>query len=100
MKQQRGLRLTHAEAKALQIACEPGWTGAFTRQQAPEALFPNTCRIIKFKNETGDTTLAGTQGTILGSIYHPTLGFGYFVEWDDKPRVATFVVGWKIGRAP
>lgn len=95
-----GIRLTEAEANALQVACEPGWTGVFSRSQAPHALFPNDSRVSKFKNEIRDTTLAGMQGTVLGSMYHPTLGFGYFVEWDDKPRVAVFVVGWKIGRAP
>ncbi len=89
--------LSDAAAKALGITQEPGWSNPFTRQQAPQARFPNGSRISKYKSETGDITLAGTQGTVLGSLYHPTLGFGYFVEWDDKPRCAVFVVGWKIG---
>jgi hypothetical protein len=78
---------------------EPGWTGAFTRQQAPGALFANTSRIKKDKGEPGDTTPVGTEGTVLGSYYLPERGFGYFVEWDDKPRVAVFVVGWKLAKA-
>ncbi len=90
------LRLTEAEAEVLQITCEPGWSGAFTRHQEPGAI-PNGSPITKVKSEAGDLTRTGTHGTVLGSLYHSTLGFGYFVEWKDKPRVAAFVVGWKIG---
>jgi hypothetical protein len=78
---------------------EPGWTGAFTRQQAPGALFANTTRIRKDKSERGDATPLGTEGTVLGSYYVPERGFAYFVEWDDKPRLAVLVLGWKLARA-
>jgi hypothetical protein len=94
------VEMTQEAAEALCIRQESGWTGHFTRQQAPGALFANGSRVIKLKTETGDRNPAGTGATVLGSIYHPALGMGYFVEWDDKPRTAVFVVGWKIGRRP
>jgi hypothetical protein len=77
----------------------PGWTGAFTRDQAQGALFLNKARIKKAKGELQDLTPLGTEGTVLGSLHVPGIGFGYFVEWDNKKRHAIFVVGWKIGRA-
>lgn len=92
--------LTEGETAALQILNEPGWTGGFTRQQACGALFRNDSRVSKTKSEPGDTNLEGATGTVLGSIYHPALGFLYFVEWDNKPRHAVAVVGWRLGRAP
>jgi hypothetical protein len=80
----------------LDIRHEPGWYGAFTRQQAPEALFKNEQRIKKALGEPGDGTPIGTIGTILGSLYAPELGVVYFVEWNNRPRVAVSVVAWKI----
>src|SRR5262249_17567539 len=76
---------------------EDGWSGAFTREQAPQALFSNGTRVKKTKAEPCDTTPLGALATVLGSYYIPEKGVGYFVEWDDKPRVAVFVVGWKLG---
>jgi hypothetical protein len=72
-----------------------GWTGLFTRQQAEGAL-PNKTRISKVRTEAADGHPIGTQGTVLGSISHPDVGMGYFVEWDPHPRTAVFVVSWKI----
>lgn len=83
--------------ESLDLRYEPGWVGGFTRQQSPDALYGNGVRIVKAKGERGDGTPLGTGGNVLGSIYHPALGFGYFIEWDDRPRTAVFVVGWKIG---
>ncbi len=76
----------------------PGWTGAFTTEQAEGAL-PNGTRIEKTKSEPKDATPGGTPGTILGSISHPGVMNGaimYFVEWDDRPKVAVGVMGWKL----
>jgi hypothetical protein len=74
----------------------PGWQGAFTRDQAPDALFRNGARIKKAKGEPLDRTPIGTKGTVLGSLQAHGVGIGYFVEWDDRKRLAVFVVGWKI----
>ena len=81
---------------ALGIALVAGWTGAFTRQQADDAL-PNGTRIKKVIGEPGDTHSLGAKGTILGSIRNPQdPRVGYFVEWDDSPKCATFVIENKI----
>lgn len=89
------------------IGYERGWLGGLTRNQAPGA-YPNGSRIMKVGAEDGDSTPLGTGGTVLGSLDGSTLGFvnphgevirfGYFVEWDDRPRTAVFVCDWKIDR--
>ncbi len=81
------------------VGHEPGWTGAFTRQQAPDALFTNGTRVKKAKEERGDRTPLGTKANVLGSLRVPGRGVGYFVEWDNRPRHAVFVIGWKVARA-
>lgn len=89
------------------IGYEPGWLGGFTRNQAPGA-HPNGSRVVKVREEDGDSTPLGTGGTVLGSLDGSALGyrnpdgsvvrFAYFVEWEDKPRVAVGVLDWKIDR--
>jgi hypothetical protein len=78
-----------------------GWEGAFTRAQAPQAYFKNGARIVKNVNEKGDSTPLGVEGVVLGSIYAEGqgMGTGYFVEWDNRPRVACFVIAWKLAKA-
>lgn len=61
---------------------------------------------MKAREEKGDSTPLGTGGTVLGSVDGSTLGernpdgdiihYAYFVEWDDKPRVAAGLTDWKI----
>lgn len=80
---------------------EPGWIGAFTRQQAQGAL-PNGTRIVKQNSERGDAHPNGTPGVVLGSISHPQVMGGvvfYFIEWAPKPRTAVGVLGTKIREA-
>jgi hypothetical protein len=84
----------------MQIREEPGWTGAFTRDQAHGVEFANGTRIVKARGERGDRTPVGMTGTVLGSLCHPGLGAMYFVEWDDQRRVAVAAVDWKLARAP
>jgi hypothetical protein len=86
-------------ADPFNIDYHDGWSGPFTRQQSPLAKFTNGARIIKAKSEDGDSTANGVEGIILGSIGTPQHGVGYFVEWDNKPRAAVFVVEWKIDAA-
>ncbi len=77
---------------------EPGWTGIFTRDQAPEAL-ANGTRIRKSVFWPGDATSVGTTGTVVGSLSHPRVYDGmifYFVAWDDDPRCAVGIIGAKI----
>jgi hypothetical protein len=81
------------------LSLETGWHGAFTRDQVPDAKFSNGARITKVQEEKGDSTPLGTEGTVLGSLGHPKFGVGYFVEWDDKPRYAVFVIEWKLNDA-
>jgi hypothetical protein len=89
----------------LGVRHEKGWVGAFTRSQAREALFANGQRIKKIKGKPGDAHKEGTEGTVLGSVYHPAIGVAYFVEWDrtrrhpNEKRYAVLVVGWRVMRA-
>ena len=80
------------------IGYHDGYRSAFTREQVPGAILNGT-RIVKVKCEEGDTRLLGVKGAILGSVNHPPEGIGYFVEWDDAPKLAVFVIAWKIERA-
>lgn len=82
---------------------EPGWFGLFTRAQARDAI-PNGARIVKKTMEPGDAHAPGELGTVIGSFWAvdprtvvDTLM--YFVEWDDRPRVAVGLLAYKIGRA-
>ena len=73
----------------------PGWRGMFTRDEYPGAL-RNGTRIVKVTFERGDAHPVGTRGVVLGSVGHPTIGFGYFVEWATLPRHAVFVLAAKV----
>lgn len=81
----------------------PGYHGAFTREQAPGAI-ANGARIVKARMEEGDSTPLGTLGTVLGSMVHPDPAYygaiAYFIEWDDKPKIAVGVIEWKVKAAP
>lgn len=74
---------------------EPGWEGMFTRDEHPGAL-PNAIRVRKVNSEPGDAREDGKLGTILGSIGHPDVGLGYFVERDNRPKRAVFVIAKKV----
>jgi hypothetical protein len=75
-----------------------GWHGQFTTQQQPGA-YPNGSRIRKKSSDPGDTAKAGSTGTVLGSLAHPDVGIGYFVEWDHLPQMAVFIMGRKLAPA-
>jgi hypothetical protein len=77
----------------------PGWFGLFTRDEYPGAL-RNGTRIVKVLTLPGDAHPVGTRGVVLGSMGHPEVGLGYFVEWETKTRVAVFVEANKIDAAP
>lgn len=96
------LSLARVDAALLGIRSEPGWTGDFTRRQAPGAKYPNGTRIIKsVEDEGGDETPVGLTGTVLGSIHpHPSMPYAYFVEWDHRPKVATFMAEHKVAHMP
>jgi hypothetical protein len=79
----------------------PGYTGAFTRDQAPGALASGT-RIMKTDSEEGDANPDGALGTVLGSLSHPEVQNGalmYFIEWDAVPKVAVGCMGFKVRAA-
>lgn len=77
----------------------PGWVGMHTRDEAPGGL-PNGTRVRKVRVEAGDTHPIGSTATVLGSLHHPKVGGGYFVEWDATPRHAVFVISTKIEPFP
>ena len=85
----------------MNIENHQGYVGAFTRDQAKGAI-PNETRIQKTNSEKGDPTPDGTPGTVLGSMRAPeSMGklLMYFVEWENRPRVAVGIMATKIERA-
>ncbi len=76
---------------------ELGWRGLFTRQEAHGAWL-NGSRVIKVVSEKGDGHQNGSEGRVLGSIRTPETGIGYFIEWDDTPKVAVFTMQIKLGK--
>jgi hypothetical protein len=79
------------------ITLYPGYKTTFTRQQSPLAKIKNGARVRKlWEDAPGDIHAVGELGTVLGSIGHPAVGVGYFVEWDDLPRMPTCVVESKL----
>ena len=83
--------------KASELRVHEGYTGVFTREQSSQARYKNGSRVAKVRTEKGDTNPIGVTGTVLGSISHPGLGVGYFIEWDTLPRIVVFVVEWQLG---
>ncbi len=76
---------------------EPGYVGAFTREQADGAI-PNGSKVRKVAVEHGDAHPVGALAIVLGSIREP---YGehrimYFLEWDRLPRHAVGCIAWKI----
>jgi hypothetical protein len=87
---------TAARALAVGLRTEPGWhEGVFTRERAVGAL-PNGIRVKKANSEESDMTKDGEEGVILGSIGFPRIGYGYFIEWDERPKHAVFTVAKKL----
>jgi hypothetical protein len=76
----------------------PGWAGIHCRDQYPGA-YTNGSRVVKVAGDAKDAHAIGTGATVLGSMGHPEVGIGYFVEWDATPRVAVFVAAVKIAPA-
>jgi len=68
----------------------------YTTDEASGAM-KNGTRVEKVYKEKNDYHPLGARATVLGSLSHPTVGTGYFVEWDDMPGVPVFVVARKIG---
>ena len=73
----------------------PGWIGQFTTAQYPGAI-PNGTRVVKVGWEPGDAHSLRAKATILGSMGHPEVGIGYFVEFEEHPNQAVFIAGAKI----
>jgi hypothetical protein len=73
----------------------PGWLGMFTTEEYPGALRNGTV-IEKATFEQGDGTPIGAKGRVLGSMGHPEIGVGYFVEWEARPRMAVFAEARQI----
>lgn len=55
-------------------------------------------RVIKSLCEEGDFNPEGTEGMIVGNIYHPMLGEGYLVVFDGLGGLEVFAAGVKIKR--
>lgn len=72
-----------------------GWHGRHVRDEVPGAL-RNGTRVRKVGSDPDDTHQDGAPATVLGSMSHPAVGAGYFVEFDDHPRYAVFVAGHRV----
>ena len=59
-------------------------------QQAPGA-WPKDTLVEKAEDKPGDMHPKGTRGRVVGSIYHPEVGFGYFVLFDSPLGLPVFV---------
>jgi hypothetical protein len=85
----------------MMIREEPGYTGAFTRERATNAL-PNGTRVVKVRQDSkGDRTRRGTVGTVIGSISSADImpqNVMYFIEWDNAPKVIVACIDWKLAR--
>lgn len=94
------------------IGHEDGWTGAFTRHQADDAI-PNGTTIVKTAADPGgDFTPVGARGTVLGSIDAEVIDaimavelkkkfdarFLYWIEWEHAPKTAVACVDHKIAK--
>lgn len=80
------------------IGEQPGYNGAFTRDQAKGAI-PNGTRITKINSEPGDTNADGSTGRVLGSVCFDYEGgpvIAYFVEWDARRHWAVLCVEKKL----
>jgi hypothetical protein len=84
-------------AEVLNIQDHPGYTGAFTTDEANGAM-KNGTRVMKFTSEAGDLTPTGTHGSIRGSLYYQDTGYFYFIEWDNKPKTVVGCTGFKLRR--
>lgn len=73
-----------------------GWEGQFTDDQAVGA-YPNGTRIEKIRAEANDTLRNGATGTVIGSLRGNGI-LGYFIEWDNMPRMAVFVGSHRVRR--
>lgn len=74
-----------------------GYAGVFTKHQA-EGAIPNGTKIVKTNSVAGDATPDGMGGVVLGSMDSGDHGLLYFVEWDDRPRMAVGTIALKIKR--
>ena len=75
--------------------------GHYVETQA-EGAIANGARVRKRVAEEGDSQPVGAMATVLGSVgpfAEPGTRYGYFVQWDEIPNVAVFVVDWKIEAA-
>lgn len=75
-------------------ADDPGWAGAYTRQQAKGAM-PNGTKVRKVRSQPKDGHQDGAMGTVIGSFTatEPMEVEGcivrtfYFIEWEDMPKI-------------
>jgi hypothetical protein len=73
------------------IRQHPGYDAPFADSQFVGAKFANGARVV------GDF---GDQGTVLGSIWIPTLGVAYFVAWERHPKQPILTIESRFTAAP
>ncbi len=83
-------------AAFFRIEEHPGYLTPFCKNQA-EGAWENGSYIVKHGSDPGgDVTPDGIKGIILGSLKAPSGKYGYFVEWENKPKIAIFCAEEKM----
>jgi hypothetical protein len=83
-------------AALLGIQDHPGYLLPFSENQAEGAWANGSCVVKNGSDPGGDLTPDGIKGKILGSLKTPDGRYGYFVEWDNKPKMPIFCVEEKM----
>lgn len=77
------------------IQNHPGYLTSFSKNQAEGAWVNGSCVVKDGNDPGGDATPNGIKGEILGSL-KVAEKYGYFVEWENKPKMAIFCVEEKM----
>lgn len=88
----------HGEFEEAGVREHPGYEGVFTDRDDERATIRRGERVMKRDSLPTDSHPDGSLATVLGSIYHPTKGVAYFVEWDDRPGFAVVILESRVQR--
>lgn len=75
----------------------PGYAGCFSRQHAKGAI-PNGVRVLSKIGHAGGIVLGSVNARSVNRALceQKNIKYGYWIEWDDWPKCAFFVLDTKI----
>ena len=81
----------------IEIKAWPGYAGEFSRQHA-EGAIPNGTLIFSKVGHVAGIVLGSVDGMEVDKelCERKNVRFGYWIEWNDWPRTAYFVIDRKI----